>query len=265
MPGMFVRARLEEGVNPEALLVPQQAVSRDQKGLPFALVVGADKKVERRADRHRPRRRRRLARLVGAEARRAGHRRGAPEGPPRRRGEARRGRGREAGGALIPGASREPEPSRPRSSRGTVLHRASDLRLGHRHPRDARRRALDLRPAGLAVPGHRAAADLHVRDVPGRLRQDARGHRHAGDRAADERPRQPALHGVAVRLHRERAGDPHLRRRDEPRHRPGAGPEQAPARDAAAAAGGAAAGRPGREVGLELPAHHRPRTPRTGR
>ncbi len=48
MPGMFVRARLEEGVNPEALLVPQQAVSRDQKGLPFALVVGPDRKVERR-------------------------------------------------------------------------------------------------------------------------------------------------------------------------------------------------------------------------
>ena len=48
MPGMFVRARLEEGVNPEALLVPQQAVTRDQKGLPFALVVGPDRKVERR-------------------------------------------------------------------------------------------------------------------------------------------------------------------------------------------------------------------------
>jgi membrane fusion protein (multidrug efflux system) len=48
LPGMFVRARLEEGVNPDALLVPQQAVSRDQKGLPFALVVGADNKVERR-------------------------------------------------------------------------------------------------------------------------------------------------------------------------------------------------------------------------
>jgi membrane fusion protein (multidrug efflux system) len=48
MPGMFVRALLEQGVNPEALLVPQQAVSRDQKGLPFALVVGPDHKVERR-------------------------------------------------------------------------------------------------------------------------------------------------------------------------------------------------------------------------
>jgi membrane fusion protein, multidrug efflux system len=48
LPGMFVRARLEEGVNPQALLVPQQAVVRDQKGLPGALVVNAEKKVERR-------------------------------------------------------------------------------------------------------------------------------------------------------------------------------------------------------------------------
>jgi membrane fusion protein (multidrug efflux system) len=48
LPGMFVRARLEEGVNPQALLVPQQGVTRDQKGLPTALVVDAQNKVERR-------------------------------------------------------------------------------------------------------------------------------------------------------------------------------------------------------------------------
>jgi membrane fusion protein, multidrug efflux system len=48
LPGMFVRARLEEGVSPEALLVPQQAVSRDRKGTATALVVNADKKVEQR-------------------------------------------------------------------------------------------------------------------------------------------------------------------------------------------------------------------------
>ncbi|HET7824899.1 MAG TPA: efflux RND transporter periplasmic adaptor subunit [Anaeromyxobacter sp.] len=48
LPGMFVRARLDEGVNPEAILVPQQGVARDQKGLPTALVVGPDRKVERR-------------------------------------------------------------------------------------------------------------------------------------------------------------------------------------------------------------------------
>jgi len=48
LPGMFVRARLDEGLNPAALLVPQVGVTRDQKGLPVALVVTAEKKVERR-------------------------------------------------------------------------------------------------------------------------------------------------------------------------------------------------------------------------
>jgi len=48
LPGMFVRARLEQAVDPQALLVPQTGVTRDQKGLPVALVVGAGNKVERR-------------------------------------------------------------------------------------------------------------------------------------------------------------------------------------------------------------------------
>ncbi len=48
LPGLFVRARLEEAIDPAALLVPQVAVTRDQKGLPVALVVNAEKKVERR-------------------------------------------------------------------------------------------------------------------------------------------------------------------------------------------------------------------------
>jgi membrane fusion protein (multidrug efflux system) len=48
LPGMFVRARFVEAVNPSALLVPQVAVTRDQKGLPVALVVNAENKVERR-------------------------------------------------------------------------------------------------------------------------------------------------------------------------------------------------------------------------
>jgi membrane fusion protein, multidrug efflux system len=48
LPGMFVRARLDEARIPQALLVPQVAVTRDQKGLPVALVVNAERKVERR-------------------------------------------------------------------------------------------------------------------------------------------------------------------------------------------------------------------------
>jgi membrane fusion protein (multidrug efflux system) len=45
LPGMFVRARIEEGVNEKALLVPQVGVTHDQKGQPTALVVGPDNKV----------------------------------------------------------------------------------------------------------------------------------------------------------------------------------------------------------------------------
>jgi len=45
LPGMFVRARIDEGVNSKALVVPQIGVTHDQKGQPTALVVGADDKV----------------------------------------------------------------------------------------------------------------------------------------------------------------------------------------------------------------------------
>jgi membrane fusion protein (multidrug efflux system) len=49
LPGMFVRARIEEGVNDRAMLVPQQGVTRDAKGQATALVVGTDNKVAQRA------------------------------------------------------------------------------------------------------------------------------------------------------------------------------------------------------------------------
>ena len=49
LPGMFVHARLVEGVSERALLVPQQGVARNQRGEPTALVVGEDNKVEMRA------------------------------------------------------------------------------------------------------------------------------------------------------------------------------------------------------------------------
>ena len=48
LPGMFVTARLDEGVSQSAILVPQQGVTHDLKGDPTALVVNADNKVELR-------------------------------------------------------------------------------------------------------------------------------------------------------------------------------------------------------------------------
>ncbi|WP_137163991.1 efflux RND transporter periplasmic adaptor subunit [Pseudomonas asiatica] len=46
LPGMFVRARLNEGVSEAALLVPQQAVVRDTRGQPQVWLVGADNQVQ---------------------------------------------------------------------------------------------------------------------------------------------------------------------------------------------------------------------------
>ncbi|HQM46772.1 MAG TPA: efflux RND transporter periplasmic adaptor subunit [Smithellaceae bacterium] len=45
LPGMFIRAVVKEGINEKALLVPQQAVSRDPKGNPQTLIVDAENKV----------------------------------------------------------------------------------------------------------------------------------------------------------------------------------------------------------------------------
>ena len=48
LPGMYVRAIVQEGLVDQAILVPQQSVSRDPKGNPIALVVDASEKVAQR-------------------------------------------------------------------------------------------------------------------------------------------------------------------------------------------------------------------------
>jgi len=48
LPGMFVRAVVQEGINKQAILIPQQAVSRDPKGNPLTLIVDAASKVQLR-------------------------------------------------------------------------------------------------------------------------------------------------------------------------------------------------------------------------
>jgi membrane fusion protein (multidrug efflux system) len=48
LPGMFVRAILEAGVNEQAILVPQRGVTRNPKGEAMVMLVGAEEKVEPR-------------------------------------------------------------------------------------------------------------------------------------------------------------------------------------------------------------------------
>ncbi|CAN5163252.1 efflux RND transporter periplasmic adaptor subunit [soil metagenome] len=46
LPGMYVRARLVEGVRQKAILAPQQGITRDPRGRATALIVNARNKVE---------------------------------------------------------------------------------------------------------------------------------------------------------------------------------------------------------------------------
>lgn len=48
LPGMFVRARLEEGTQPDAILVSHALVTRNARGEAVVMVVGAENKVESR-------------------------------------------------------------------------------------------------------------------------------------------------------------------------------------------------------------------------
>ncbi len=48
LPGMYVRAQLVEGVRQQAIMAPQQGISRNERGEAVALVIGAQNKVEQR-------------------------------------------------------------------------------------------------------------------------------------------------------------------------------------------------------------------------
>lgn len=49
LPGMYVRARLSQATATDAILVPQQGISRDPRGLATVMLVSADGKAELRA------------------------------------------------------------------------------------------------------------------------------------------------------------------------------------------------------------------------
>ncbi|WP_333804672.1 efflux RND transporter periplasmic adaptor subunit [Sulfurospirillum sp.] len=48
LPGMYVRAVIDEAIDADAVLVPQQGVQRDPKGNATALIVTAENKIEKR-------------------------------------------------------------------------------------------------------------------------------------------------------------------------------------------------------------------------
>lgn len=48
LPGMYVRARVVQGFDPQAIMVPQQGITRDAKGKATALVVDDEQRVQAR-------------------------------------------------------------------------------------------------------------------------------------------------------------------------------------------------------------------------
>jgi membrane fusion protein (multidrug efflux system) len=48
LPGMFVRGQLSQGIQARGMLIPQRAVSRNERGLPTVLVVGKNNMSELR-------------------------------------------------------------------------------------------------------------------------------------------------------------------------------------------------------------------------
>src|SRR3546814_19792987 len=53
LPGMYVRARLVDGIRSAAILAPQQGITRDPRGRATALVVNAQNKVEQGSEERR--------------------------------------------------------------------------------------------------------------------------------------------------------------------------------------------------------------------
>ena len=145
LPGLYVRATINQGVDPHGILVPQQAVGHDAKGEPTALVVD-DKNIARL-------RVLKTGRAVG--------------------GDWQVLDGLKPGDKLIVEGLAKVQPDMPvdaaacrqgaktnrRRADGLValLHRPSGLCLGHRHRHHAGGRHRRLQPADRAISHHRPA------------------------------------------------------------------------------------------------------------
>ena len=163
LPGMYVRAMLNEGLLTQALLAPQVGITRDPKGNGSAMVVNHGGKVEARSVR--------VSRTIGDQWL-------VEEGLSRRRSADRRRPAKSAARHGCAGGGAIPERAPPRTiaepgaeSHVALLHRPPDLRMGHRAHHHAGRRPRDHAPADLPLSEHRTDDGIDQRILPGRRRQ----------------------------------------------------------------------------------------------
>ncbi len=179
LPGMFVRAIVEEGVNDNAILIPQRGVTRNPNGDAMVLVVGAGEKVEIRPIK--------VIRTVGenwlvSDGLKAGDRvilEGLQKARP---GNPVKAVPFDSAPAAPPaGYSRTSCSQKIKEIRyAPFFHKSSYFRLGYRHHGHAGGSSGHQDPAGLPVSAHRAAADQHQRRLSRRLGPDRAGHGHPG-------------------------------------------------------------------------------------
>ena len=258
-PNQYVRARLKGGVRPNAILVPQRAVQQGAKGH-FAWVVNKEGKAEQRpvvvgdwygdgwfvSEGLKP----------GDQLVVDGGQRLSPGATVivalrRRRGHCRRGAAASAAASCPGGAER--------ARRQTRAGARMFSRFFIERPIFAAVVAILLCLAGLVsmtvlpVQQYPAITPVQVTvqaTYPGADSKTLADTRGLADRGADQRRRQHALHEQHQLGHRPAGADRVLLAGHRPRHRPGAGAEPRQPGAAAAARGGAAAGRVGAEEEL---------------
>ena len=151
LPGMYVRAEFSPVQTQQAILVPQQGITRDSKGNATALVIGADSKAE--------------LRQVVTE-RTVGDRWLVSKGLAAGDHLIIEGLGHiQPGQTVRPVAVTLPARQHRRPDDLADLHRSPGAGLGDLHPDHARRPGWHRAAAGGAVPGHRAALGQHPRVI----------------------------------------------------------------------------------------------------
>lgn len=170
LPGMFVRARVDEGIMNDAILAPQQGITRDAKGTATALVVNASNKVEQRQLETGDTYGDKWLVLSGLKA-----------------GDKLIVEGTDKVTAGQEVKAEEMKPTEETPDVFPFLRASPGLCTGYRHSHHARRNAGDPHAARCAVPGRGSTVDQNLRHLYRCLRTDAGKQRDAGDRAAAHR------------------------------------------------------------------------------
>ena len=164
LPGMYVRVRIDQGIDSDAIAVPQQAIQRNGGGASEVFVVKDDNRIAVQPVRTGSVQDGVLVRHRRAESRRQGRGRRLPEICGRRPGQV----------AILDQGGCFPCNGQRRASGAVThhvefLHRQADLRLGRCAVHLPDRRYLDSAAAGRAISDHRAAIDLDLDQLSRRL------------------------------------------------------------------------------------------------